>query len=98
MTPDTATGRSNRLGTDERTITLCQLETGKRARVLAADLCCEDCELLRAMGMGEECTVRVCRSGEPCIVEVSGTRLGLSRAMTRNIFVSVEPEGAGNRG
>ncbi|MCP3902469.1 MAG: ferrous iron transport protein A [Planctomycetes bacterium] len=73
-----------------RTVPLCQLRPGDRGRVLAQDLCCDDCELLRAMGMGEQSTLRVCRSGEPCIIEVGGTRLGISRAMARRIMVTVE--------
>ena len=71
-----------------RTVPLSQLRTGDRARLHAADLCCDECELLRAMGMSEDCLLRVCRSGAPCIVEVNTTRLGLSPAMTRRILVT----------
>jgi Fe2+ transport system protein FeoA len=78
-----------------KTVPLCQLRPGDRARVHTQDLHCDDCELLRAMGMTEQCTLRVCRGGEPCIIEVSGTRLGLSRAMARRIMVSLEDEALG---
>ncbi len=73
-----------------RTVPLSQLRTGDRARLHRADLCCDECELLRAMGMSEECLLRVCRSGAPCIIEVNATRLGLSPAMTRRILVTVD--------
>jgi len=49
-----------------------------------------DCELLSAMGMTERCRLRVCRIGNPCIVEVASTRLGLSLAMARCIMVFPE--------
>jgi Fe2+ transport system protein FeoA len=53
-----------------------------------ANLPCEDCELLQAMGLTEQCEIRVCQSGEPCIVQVHATRLGLSAALARSILVS----------
>lgn len=46
------------------------------------------------MGMSEECRIRVCRSGAPCIVEVNATRLGLCPTMTRRIHVTLEPSAA----
>lgn len=68
-------------------IPLSQLRSGDRARVHAADLCCEDCDLLQAMGMTDQCELRVCRRGEPCIVQVNTTRLGLSAHLARRILV-----------
>jgi len=56
----------------------------------SANLPCEDCDLLNAMGMTESCEIRVCRRGNPCIVQVNSTRLGLSPGMARNIFVTVQ--------
>lgn len=75
-----------------RTVPLCRLPSGARGRVERTDLGHDDCELLRAMGLAEHCVLHVCRSGEPCIVRVNGTRLGLSRKMTRNILVAVEED------
>ena len=75
------------------TIPLCQLRPGDRARMAGSTLCGEDCELLRAMGMSEHCELRVCRSGEPCIVQVNATRLGLSSRLTP--FIMVAPAVAG---
>jgi Fe2+ transport system protein FeoA len=40
------------------------------------------------MGLTEQCEIRVCQSGEPCIVQVHATRLGLSAALARSILVS----------
>ena len=50
-------------------------------------MCCEACELLNAMGLTDRCRLRVGRAGKTCIVQVASTRLGLSAAMARSIFV-----------
>ena len=68
-------------------VPLTTLRSGARATLHRRDLCCEDCELLNAMGMTDRCKLRVCRIGNPCIVQVASTRLGLSSAMARNIMV-----------
>ena len=87
----TRTAPALQAGTGDRSgvVPLCQLRTGDHGRVMATE--CDDCELLRAMGMSEHCRLRVCRSGAPCIVEVNSTRLGLSPAMTERILVEVDP-------
>ena len=74
-----------------RTVPLCQLRSGESARLHATDLGCEECELLRAMGMTEECRLKVCRSGSTYIVQVNATRLGLSGAIARRIMVAIDP-------
>lgn len=44
-------------------------------------------KLLEAMGLaGAPSTVRVCNSGTPLIVEVDGTRVGLSAPVARQIM------------
>ena len=73
-------------------VPLSQLRGGERGRVHMAELACEDCDLLNAMGLTDQCEVRVCRSGEPCIVQVHTTRLGLSAALARRIYVTVSVE------
>src|SRR5262245_22243603 len=69
------------------TVPLSCLKEGEWGYWHASNLCCEDCELLNAMGMTDRCSIRVCQSGEPCIVQVDSTRLGLSAALARNILV-----------
>ncbi len=76
------------------TVPLCQLRAGERARLHTTELACEDCELLRAMGMTEQCRLKVCRNGGTCIVQVNATRLGLSGAIARRIMVSIETPSA----
>ena len=70
-------------------VPLSVLREGDRGRLHATNLCCEDCELLNAMGLTDQCEIRVCQRGEPCIVQVHSTRLGLSAALARNILVTL---------
>jgi hypothetical protein len=56
-----------------------------------AELAARDCALLRAIGLTDRCLLRVCKIGEPCIVQVRATRIGLSRAVADGILVL--PEG-----
>jgi Fe2+ transport system protein FeoA len=71
-------------------VSLAQLSAGTLARVHAAHLATEDCALLRALGLTNRCLLRVCKAGEPCIVQVRDTRIGLSRELARGIFVIPE--------
>ncbi|MPZ16736.1 MAG: hypothetical protein GEV06_02295 [Luteitalea sp.] len=71
-------------------VRLSELRAGARARVHAADLASEDSALLRAIGLAERCLVRVCKAGEPCIVQVGATRIGLSGIVAGGIFVVPE--------
>jgi len=71
-------------------VSLAQLRPGTMARMHAAHLTREDCALLRAIGLSERCLLRVCKSGEPCIVQVRATRIGLSRELARSILVIPE--------
>jgi Fe2+ transport system protein FeoA len=47
---------------------------------------------LRALGLTRSCELRVCQNGEPCIVQVRSTRIGLSRDVARQIYVLPIPE------
>lgn len=71
-------------------VSLAQLGAGTMARLHAAHLAIEDCALLRALGLTDRCLLRVCKAGEPCIVQVRQTRIGLSRELARGIFVIPE--------
>lgn len=72
-------------------VRLSDLPTGTFARLLAADVAGEDGALLRALGLTERCRLRLCKSGEPCIVEVRTTRIGLSRTVAEHVLVVPEP-------
>lgn len=71
-------------------VRLSQLATGAVARLLTAELDRDDCALLRALGLTDDCVFRVCKAGEPCIVQVRSTRIGLSRDVARGLLVRPE--------
>ena len=75
-------------------VPLTTLSDGMCATVELRDMCGEDCELLSAMGLTDRCRLRICRVGEPCIIQVAATRLGLSSTMASKIMV--RPDQASN--
>jgi Fe2+ transport system protein FeoA len=86
--------RSSTLRADGCTVAcrvpLTQLARGQHAVVDCSTLTHlpeEDRCMLRALGLYDRCTVRVCRPGRPCIVQIDATRLGLSAAMAQQILV-----------
>ena len=46
---------------------------------------------LKALGLTDRSLMRVCQVGEPCIVQVKTTRIGLSRVVADGILVVPEP-------
>ena len=78
-------------GSDERTLRLSDLRAGDTARVDLASLDPETAHLLRALGLTTAATLRLCQSGNPCIVQVRATRIGLSDRVAQRIRVVREP-------
>ncbi|UCD74047.1 MAG: ferrous iron transport protein A [Phycisphaerales bacterium] len=72
---------------DDAPVPLSKLGIGDRGIVCETRLGGDDCELLQAMGLTNQSRVRVCQPGQPCIVQVNSTRLGLSAAVADKIFV-----------
>lgn len=73
-------------------LTACQAGTVVRLHGTALDP--QSCDLLRALGLTRECQLTLCKAGEPCIVQVRSTRIGLSRAVANGIFVVPDHVGA----
>ena len=69
------------------TVSLAQLSGGARCRIAAMNLQPADADLLNAMGLTDQCELCVCRPGEPCIVRVNCTRLGIAGSLARKILV-----------
>ncbi len=62
--------------------------------VQGSDLEADGAATLRAMGLRPSVTVRVCRIGHPCIVEVGNVagatcRIGLARPLAERVMVTV---------
>jgi Fe2+ transport system protein FeoA len=63
------------------------LEPGTSARLHDTDLDEQTRLFLRSLGLTDRSQVRVCKRGEPLIIQVRSTRIGLSRAVGERIFV-----------
>ena len=68
-------------------IALTTLTAGQTARLHEARLDPQSAGLLRALGLSEAETFRVCKAGEPCILQVDGTRIGVSRSVALHLYV-----------
>lgn len=75
-------------------IRLSDLRVGSRARLHEARLDAASSNLLRALGLTNACQLRLCKTGEPCIVQVRATRIGLSQAVAGGIYVIPEADEA----
>lgn len=53
-------------------VPLTELRTGQLGVVRAIELDARDSSMLRAMGLRVNARVRICRLGEPCIIELMG--------------------------
>lgn len=71
-------------------VRLSHLASGTLAEFHASELAADDAALLRALGLTEHCRLRVCKAGEPCIVQVRTTRIGLSHEVAEGILVVPE--------
>lgn len=74
-------------------ISLNDLAVGAVARLHEAQLDPEACHQLSSLGLTGSCKLMLCKKGEPCIVQVRSTRIGISRAVARHIFVVPLPAG-----
>jgi Fe2+ transport system protein FeoA len=74
-------------------VRLSDLAVGTFGRFHEARLDPEASHLLRMLGLTRTSLVKLCKGGEPCIVQVRSTRIGLSSAVAGAIFVIPEPPG-----
>lgn len=66
---------------------LTELAEGERARVEQRTVGPLEAELLAALGLREGSELRVCRAGDPCIVEVRSARIGMTRRVAEQLAV-----------
>ena len=67
------------------------LGTGRTGRFHEAQLDDQSVGLLRALGLSGAEAFRLCKAGEPCILQVGATRIGVSRTVASRIFVVPDP-------
>ena len=70
---------------------LSELHVGDCARIVDAAIDAESRALLEALGLTDNSRLRVCKRGEPCVVQVRATRIGISSRIARRITVIAEP-------
>ncbi|MBS0198441.1 MAG: ferrous iron transport protein A [Planctomycetes bacterium] len=81
-------------GSPRPAVALWAMEEGAEGIVCETCLDAKDAAVLRAMGLRPRARVRVCRLGEPFIVEVMasvpggcGCRIGLAKALAQRVMV-----------
>jgi Fe2+ transport system protein FeoA len=68
-------------------VALNTLKTGAEADLAGTRLDDDTRDLLRSLGLTDDSRLRVCKSGEPCIIQVRATRIGVSGAVAGRIDV-----------
>jgi Fe2+ transport system protein FeoA len=76
----------------EASVPLTTLDAGITARLHTTQLDEDTRSLLRSLGLTDASRVRVCKVGEPFIIQVRSTRIGLSSSVAGNIYVVLESE------
>jgi Fe2+ transport system protein FeoA len=72
---------------DVAPVQLTELAAGAAVQLHATSLGDDDFALLEALGMTRSCRFRVCKVGDPWIVQIRETRIGLAASVARRIFV-----------
>jgi Fe2+ transport system protein FeoA len=75
-------------------VPLTDLRVGATAQLHEARVDPECRAWLRALGLTDASTLRVCKHGDPCIIDVRSTRIGLSHSVASSLFVFTGTDGA----
>lgn len=65
---------------------LMSMERGQRVRLVTDSLPSTHRPLLEAMGLCNDCDLHICQASGTCIIEIDGSRLGISRQVARSIM------------
>jgi Fe2+ transport system protein FeoA len=76
-------------------VRLSALKAGASARLHRRQLSEGESCLLAAMGLTDGCRLVVRSDGDPCIVEVKTTRIGLARSVAERLYVLADLDAAG---
>ncbi len=68
-------------------VPLASLPVDTCARFHCAEVDGEARDLLRALGLTDGACMRMCQQGQTCIVQVRGTRIGITNRVARSIHV-----------
>jgi Fe2+ transport system protein FeoA len=72
-----------------RIVRLSDVPEGATARLHDTQLDASSRSQLRGLGLTDASPLRVCKQGEPCVVQVRATRIGISGSIARQVFVLV---------
>ena len=72
---------------DSPPVPLTALPAGASARLHGTSLDDDTRSLLRSLGLTDASRLRICKVGEPFIIQVRATRIGLSSVVAGSIFV-----------
>jgi Fe2+ transport system protein FeoA len=75
------------MSTPIRPVALSTLRTGAHGRVHEPLLDEESTSLLHALGLSVSRRFKLCKTGEPCIVQIGATRIGVSKDVAARILV-----------
>ena len=76
-------------------VPLTSLAAGASARLHDTQLDEDTRSLLRSLGLTDASPLRVCKRGEPFIIQVRATRIGVSSSVAGGIFVVPDKAHAG---
>ncbi len=76
-------------------VPLTSLAAGASARLYGTQLDEDTRSLLRSLGLTDASPLRVCKRGEPFIIQVRATRIGVSSTVAGGIFVVPDKADAG---
>ncbi len=72
---------------EQECVPLSELSEREKGVIHLTELDFEERQALSAMGLHDDASFHLCQQGQPCIVQVEATRLGLSREITNKIMV-----------
>lgn len=75
---------------DARPVDLTRLQVGAEARFHGTLCDRTDSAIIEALGLTGDSRLRVCQAGDPWIIQVRSTRIGLAEAVARTILVIPE--------
>lgn len=78
---------------DPAPVDLTRLRVGAEARFHGSLCDRADFEIIEALGLTGHSRIRVCQAGDPWIIQVRSTRIGLAEAVARRILVIPERDG-----
>ena len=68
-------------------VRLAEVPEGSTVRIVDTHLDAHSREHLRSLGVTPTSAVRVCKQGEPCVLQVRTTRIGISGSIARQLLV-----------